>query len=122
LKARKEYVCDMCGFSIRKGENYRQIADENDWLDTSKGMMLRPMANFKRIHDVCLDLIADGWEVPDDLVYVMIENIKEAYGIRDLNFKYWKKIILEGPLEGSDYDFLKWRDYQLLRINVEATS
>ncbi len=91
MKARKEYKCDVCGFPIHKGEEYIQMANEDDMMETATGCKPKPFAKIYRAHEICWEIVCDGYECDDDFDYTVTEAL-ESVGYKIENGD-WKEAI-----------------------------
>ena len=118
-KARKEYMCEMCELPIRIGDDYTYVSDEENFMERKGNYVLKPGVDFSRLHDICLELISDGWGVSPDFTDARNEAIMSVY---DLPYPEPKDIlsVLKGePPEIEDKQFAEsffhWRKFYLSR-------
>ena len=125
MKARKDKgKCEACGLPIWKGDEYIDVADEDDWMETKRGKRVVPGRSFFRLHGVCADLVSDDRvEIPADPfgdLEILIISVWLPNHQGSLNGKKWIEIVASDPPNTiSDPDFRKqledWRSFYVKR-------
>ena len=125
MKARKDKgKCGACGLPIWKGDEYINVADEDDWMETKRGKRVIPGRSFFRLHVVCADMVSDDRvEIPvppsDELEMLIISVWLPSHQGR-LNGKKWIEIVAaDPPTPIIDLDLHKrievWRSFYVKR-------
>ena len=125
MKARNDKgKCEACGLPIWKGDEYIDVADEDDWMETKRGKRVIPGRSFFRLHVVCADMVSDDRvEIPvppsDELEMLIISVWLPSHQGR-LNGKKWIEIVaVDPPTHTFDPDFHKqledWRSFYIKR-------
>ena len=125
MKARKDKgKCEACGLPIWKGDEYIDVADEDDWMETKHGKRVIPGRSFFRLHGVCADLVSDDRvEVPaeprDELEILIISVWLPNYQGSLKGKKWIETVVSDIPSTISDPDFRKkledWRLFYVKR-------
>ena len=128
MKARKDKgKCEACGLPIWKGDEYIDVADEDDWMETKRGKRVIPGRSFFRLHVVCADMVSDDRvEIPAEprdvlenlIISVWFSNYQGSLNF--LNGKKWiETVAADPPTHTFDPDFHKqledWRSFYIKR-------
>ena len=128
MKARKDKgKCEACGLPIWKGDEYIDVADEDDWMETKHGKRVIPGRSFFRLHVVCADMVSDDQvEIPAEprdvlenlIISVWFSNYQGSLNF--LNGKKWiETVAADPPTHTFDPDFHKqledWRSFYVKR-------
>jgi hypothetical protein len=124
MKARKEYLCELCYLAIKKGDQYQWTADFDDiMVDKNGNSKVIPGRSFSRLHSLCMDLIADGEEVPNDLGEARDDILGEIYGYEEVKVLTLQEVLKlpENPKTERDGEwylesFVPWREFIQQRI------
>ena len=125
MKARKDKgKCGACGLPIWKGDEYINVADEDDWMETKRGKRVIPGRPFFRLHGVCADMVSDdrveipaepSYELEEIITSVWLSNHQGSIGDRK-----WISIVnVDPPMLNGDTNFQKkvaeWRSFYIER-------
>ena len=125
MKARKDKgKCEACGLPIWKGDEYINVADEDDWMETKRGKRVIPGRSFFRLHGVCADMVSDDRdempaepsdELEEIIISVWLPNHQGSLGDRK-----WISIVnVDPPMLNGDTNFQKkvaeWRSFYIER-------
>lgn len=128
MKARKDKgKCEACGLPIWKGDEYIDVADEDDWMETKRGKRVIPCRSFFRLHSVCADMVSDDRdempaepsdELEEIIISVWLPNHQGSLGDRK-----WISIVnVDPPMLNGDTNFQKkvaeWRSFYIERYCV----
>lgn len=125
MKARKDKgKCEACGLPIWKGDEYIDVADEDDWMETKRGKRVIPCRSFFRLHSVCADMVSDDRDEmpaePSDELEEIITSVWLSNHQGSIGDRKWISIVnVDPPMLNGDTNFQKkvaeWRSFYIER-------